>query len=434
MKADVEYVARFDSTVNKYLVAFKNHDGSELQTDSVAYGEVPAYAGETPVKAATAQYTYTFKGWSPAIDTVKADAEYVAQFDSTVNEYRIVFKNHNGVVLASDSVAYGEVPVYAGAEPEKSANPQYSYTFAGWDPAIDTVKADAEYVAQFDSTANKVLVAFKNHDGAVLQSDSLAYGQMPAYAGETPTKAATAQYSYAFKGWSPAIVAATADAEYVAQFDSTANKVLVVFRNYDGSMLQGGAVSYGQMPVYAGAEPVKPAAGKYAYTFKGWSPKVVAATADAEYVAQFDSTVRAYVVVFYNIDGTELQRTTEVHGTVPVYEGPEPVRKGWQGKVFVFKGWDREIVAATGDAEYIAQYDEVSAVSPSFAVRPSVSVRGRALLVSGVRSGTTVAVYDMRGRVVARETTSGPDHRLELEDAGLYVVRVGNASFRLNVR
>ena len=116
----VIYLAEFDSTVNKFMVVFRNHDGSELQADSVAYGEVPAYAGATPTKAATAQYTYTFKGWNPAIDTVKADAEYVAQFDSTVNEYRIVFKNHNGVVLASDSVAYRRPVVVTALDAEKT--------------------------------------------------------------------------------------------------------------------------------------------------------------------------------------------------------------------------------------------------------------------------------------------------------------------------
>ena len=40
----------------------------------------------------------------------------------------------------------------------------------------------------------------------------------------------------------------------------------------------------------------------------------------------------------------------------------------------------------------------------------------------------------MDGRLLAQETASGPEHRIELANSGRVVVRVGNASFRLNVR
>ncbi|MBO7130733.1 MAG: hypothetical protein J6V65_01145, partial [Fibrobacterales bacterium] len=206
------------------------------------------------------------------------------------------------------------------------------------------------------------------------------------------------------------------------------------FRNHDGSVLQSGSVPYGTVPVYAGLRPKKAPTAQYRYTFKGWTPTVAAATADAEYTARFDSTVNVYTVVFSNIDGTVLQRSELAYGETPVYEGPVPTRKGWQGRVFVFKGWSAEIVPVTGAVEYVAQFEDVSAVEPSIARRPAISVQGRVLAIAGLASGTRIQVFGMDGRLLAQETASGPEHRIELANSGRLVVRVGNATFRLNVR
>ena len=64
-------------------------------------------------------------------------------------------------------------------------------------------------------------VVFKNWDGSVLQSMQLEEGQMPQYTGVTPTKPSDAQYFYTFSGWTPQIVAVTADATYTATYTAT---------------------------------------------------------------------------------------------------------------------------------------------------------------------------------------------------------------------
>ena len=47
--------------MNKYTITFVDENGTELEKDeNVEYGTTPTYDGETPEKAATAQYTYTF--------------------------------------------------------------------------------------------------------------------------------------------------------------------------------------------------------------------------------------------------------------------------------------------------------------------------------------------------------------------------------------
>jgi hypothetical protein len=41
------------------------------------------------------------------------------------------------------------------------------------------------------------------------------------------------------------------------------------------------------MPIYSGETPVRPEDEQYTYTFSGWTPQIVAATADATYTAQY---------------------------------------------------------------------------------------------------------------------------------------------------
>ena len=48
---------------------------------------------------------------------------------------------------------------------------------------------------------------------------------IPEYNGATPTKPADSQYTYTFKGWDKAVVAAVADATYTAVYEQTAKPV-----------------------------------------------------------------------------------------------------------------------------------------------------------------------------------------------------------------
>ena len=351
---DTTYTAEFNSVLREYTVTWKNGD-TVLQSTKVAYGTKPAYTGATPTKAATAQYTYTFKGWTPEIVAVTGDTTYTAEFNATTNIYKVTWKNGNSV-LKINEVRYGEMPTYSGDIPQKTATAQYTYVFKGWSPEVSAVTGDTTYNAVFDAILNEYTIIWKCDD-KVLQTDKIAYGETPKFNGTTPQKEATDQYTYVFKGWSPDISEVTGDTTYNALFDTITNKYTVTWKNGD-TVLQSGKVAYGTKPTYTGATPTKAATAQYTYVFKSWSPAVSNVTGDATYTAVFDAVVNEYTVTWMNGD-TVLQSGKVAYGTKTAYTGATPTKAATAQYTYVFKGWSPAVSNVTGDATYTAVFDAV---------------------------------------------------------------------------
>ena len=116
-------------------------DGSTIDQTTVEYGVVPTHAD--PTKPATAQYSYTFAGWTPAITAVTGDATYTATFTSSVNTYDITFalKDDATKSYTVKDVPYGTTlgqlidQVKAAFGGETYEDDQYIYTFAGLENA-----------------------------------------------------------------------------------------------------------------------------------------------------------------------------------------------------------------------------------------------------------------------------------------------------------
>ncbi len=200
------------ATAKNYTITFKNDDET-LQSSLVAYGTTPTYAGATPTKAATAQYEYTFSGWSPEIAAVTGEATYTAQFTQKVRSYTVTFVDHDGTTLDKQNVAYGTTPTYAGATPTKAATAQYEYTFSGWSPEIAAVTGEATYTAQFTQKVRSYTVTFVDHDGTTLDKQSVEYGSS-AVAPENPTRD-----GYTFIGWDTDFSSVTSELTVTATYE-----------------------------------------------------------------------------------------------------------------------------------------------------------------------------------------------------------------------
>jgi len=184
-----------------------------MQTDVGVYeGEIKITGCEIGNKTSnnTGNYEITFKNGTLTIKAPPAE------------EYTVTFENWDGTVLQSGKVAKGEAPKYAGDEPTRPATAQCEYLFVGWEPEVGPVTGDATYTAKFDEVPRLYSVIWQNYDGTEFYRDvKVPYGTMPKYEGAEPTRPSDEQFTYAFSGWTPDVVAVTGDATYTAKFTAT---------------------------------------------------------------------------------------------------------------------------------------------------------------------------------------------------------------------
>lgn len=346
---DATYTATFTEGINTYTVIWQDWDGTELEKDeNVEYGTTPEFNGSTPTRTGDAQYSYTFSGWSPAVDAITGDTTYTATYTETVNKYTVTWKNGDEVIK-SEQVEYGAAPVYSGDTPTKTdSTNQYTYTFSGWKDAEgnalpETVTGDATYYAVFTQTENTFTVTWLDSDGTtVLEKDeNVAWGSKPSFGGTTPTKAADEQYSYTFKGWNPEITdetTVTDNVSYTAVYESTIKTYTVTWKNADGTVLETDEnVAYGTTPSYDGETPTKAADDDYTYSFNGWDPAISAVTGSVTYTATYTSTAIIKHTVTFDANGGEgsMDKQTFVQGVDTKLTSNAFTRENYK-----FTGWN----------------------------------------------------------------------------------------------
>lgn len=195
-------------------------------------------------------------------------------------------------------------------------------------------------------------IVWKNYDGTVLETDEgVVKDTTPTYDGATPTKPATAEYTYTFTGWNPEVKPAKKDQIYTAQFEAVpvppTPTYTITWKDYDETVLETDTVEEGQTPSYSWAEP-----SREGYTFTGWSPAIVPAVADATYTAQYTPVPVTYTITWEDYDGTTLATESVEEGQTPVYPSSDPTREG-----YTFTGWNPVPYAADKNQTYVAQYE-----------------------------------------------------------------------------
>ena len=295
-----------------------------------------------------------FRYYASSLNTIalykKTGTNMTNYTTSCVPTYTITWKNDDDTVLETDKVKENTTPTYDGTTPTKEADAQYTYTFDDWDPAIVEATEDATYTATYTATVNKYTITWKNEDGTVLETDNnVPYGETPTYNGATPTKTATAQYTYTFNAWTPEVTSVTGNATYKATFTETINLYQVTFNMDDhGTAPVTQTIAYGSKV----SEPSAPTAD--GYEFAGWYKDAQCTTPwdfDTDVITG-NTTIHAKWLQIFTItwkaNGLEYTTTNATEGE-PITPPASPDPGDYCGQVFA--GWtDAEMEETTNVA------------------------------------------------------------------------------------
>lgn len=243
----------------------------------------------------------------------------------------------------------GETPTYKFGT-EKASDNTYTYTFKGWDKDLAPVNEDITYTAVYESTYIDYVVTWVTAKGESVEN--YHYGDTPAFKGDT-SKDSTAEFTYTFKGWDKEICKVTENVTYTALYEETKNSYTVTWV-VDGKETSESYV-YGETPKYTGSLE-KAADVEFTYTFKGWDKEIVPVVENTTYTAIFTSAINEYVVTW--VVGLDTTEEVYKYGETPSFKGSTD-RESSAKFEYTFNGWDKPIEVVTGDATYVAQYDEV---------------------------------------------------------------------------
>ena len=127
----------------------------------------------------------------------------------------------------------------------------------------------------------------------------------------------------------------------------------VTFKNWDGSVLQEETLTFGSVPEYKGATPMREG-----YAFTGWTPEVGAISGDTVYTALFEELPK-YTITFKNDDDSVISSEQYYQGAT-VVEPATPTKAPVEGEYsYAFAGWDYTVTPANCDATYRATYTKV---------------------------------------------------------------------------
>ncbi|HZK39844.1 MAG TPA: InlB B-repeat-containing protein [Clostridia bacterium] len=327
-----------------YAITFDFNDGTPPITVWVNEGEKPTPPDHT-------RQGYSLNRWSPAVFVAAhEDATYTAYW--SVHYYSVIYagNGNDGPSTESSSHTYNQEKALTLNEFTKTG-----YTFIDWNTKQDGTGisyADGQIVKNLSATQGD---NFKLYAQWAINSYNLTYdanggtggtGPTATGYGTTLTAPTVTREGYTFMGWNPEVVATmpAADTVYKALWEE------IVIATGTVTFDTGGGNAIAAITGEVGTTVTEPAdPTREGYTFNGWLPAMPAVipAENVNCVAQW--TLNEYTITFDANDGVGGEVQTVEHGTRPV--APEVTREG-----FTFIEWTAEIVAATGDTTYTAQW------------------------------------------------------------------------------
>lgn len=334
-------------TANTYDVTLNlNYVGAAEPTKKITVTYDGTYSAlTTPERAG-----YDFLGWFTAQtdgEQVTADSKVsitapqtlYANWKEGAATYTVKHYQQNTEDITDNHYTEFESETLSGITGQQTKAAAKTYT--GFAPAKafeqQTIKADSSTVISIYYDRLTYTVTWMNGD-TKLKDETLRYGAMPYYKGDTPTKKDTG-HTYTFTGWSPKPSEVTGNVTYTAQFSDSLNTYNITYNLNSGTNAPGNPSSYTYGTAVPLADPTRTG-----YTFGGWftnsdfsGTAVTEIPADATEAKTFYAkwTANKYDVTFdLNYEGavTPESKTVTYDGTYG--ELPTPKRSGYK-----FLGW-----------------------------------------------------------------------------------------------
>lgn len=320
--------------INKYTVTWVYDDGVTAdKVDTYDYNDVIVKPAD-PTREG-----YTFKEWSPAVETnVPAmNLTYTAIWE--VKSYNAIFNADGGEWKADDGSTtdtktvptnYGE-QIVAPEDPSKTG-----YVFAGWDNTVGTIgAADQTFTAQWDeatntpytvkyytmdTTGNYVLTNTDNRTGTT---------NAPVTAVTSTTEGFYVDEEDVLTPEKSTLTGTiAADGSTVLEVYYARNLYTVTFDANEGVLTGNASADY-----YHGAAVAVPTATRDGYKFIGWDKNVsTVAVADAAYIAQWDEL--QYTITFDTDGGSAIDSVTADYNSDVTAPSATTTKEG-----YTFNGW-----------------------------------------------------------------------------------------------
>ena len=233
--------ATYTPVYKEYKVEFVDEDGSSINSKAdYHYGDRVALPAN-PTKQATAEYTYTFAGWSEngtdIIDlsnaTVEKNVTYTAVYTSVKNQYTVTFYNADSVdPIGTSTVDYGTNATYPNGIPTKADSNGYTYTFEKWvdilgnEDDLSNVTANRDVYAKYTQTPITYNITYVDVFGADNTQNPTTYTVEDS---DITLQPLSNKIGMTFKGWytdttyttqvTSIITANTGDIKLYAQWD-----------------------------------------------------------------------------------------------------------------------------------------------------------------------------------------------------------------------
>ena len=338
---DITVYAAYSKEVIIYTYKYIN-DGVELQSGTYNFADGKPdeekyyeYTGETPVRASTKEYNYTFDKWR-ATTPDRYSTVYVATYTPSTRVYDYALPTGETYTIALDESVGEKIPYngnltftvtldegYTQTAPvvtsngseleyEKSGENSYVFTIVADGADADEIKAKLTKIT-VETAINHYNVAISGDSGADISTD----GFWNTEYNSNGTFTVTLKEGYTQNA--PVVTAAEGDRVVitldkaegnvytytVSEIKSNAtitvatkiNEYPVVLKNWDGKDVFNGNVKHGEAPVYK--TPTKPIDANGQYDFVGWDTDGDGAV-DVTTIENVTAPVTAKAVYNYN--------------------------------------------------------------------------------------------------------------------------------------